>query len=39
MKIFSKALWIGDPKQLANLLNQEIAKAGQVVKDAGIQPE
>lgn len=30
---------IGDSKQLANLLNQEIAKAGKVVKDAGIQPE
>ena len=30
---------IGDSKQLANLLNQEIAKAGKIVKDAGIQPE
>ncbi len=30
---------IGDSKQLAVLLNQEIAKAGKVVKDAGIQPE
>jgi tripartite-type tricarboxylate transporter receptor subunit TctC len=30
---------IGDSKQLATLLNQEIAKAGKVVKDAGIQPE
>jgi tripartite-type tricarboxylate transporter receptor subunit TctC len=30
---------IGDSKQLADLLNQEIAKAGKIVKDAGIQPE
>lgn len=30
---------IGDSKQLADLLNQEIAKAGKIVKDAGIQQE
>ncbi len=30
---------IGGPKQLAELLNKEIARAGKVVKDAGIQPE
>lgn len=30
---------IGDSKQLATLLNEEIAKAGKVVKDAGIQAE
>ena len=30
---------IGESKQLADLLNQEIAKAGKIVKDAGIQPE
>jgi tripartite-type tricarboxylate transporter receptor subunit TctC len=30
---------IGGSKQLAELLNQEIARAGKVVKDAGIQPE
>jgi tripartite-type tricarboxylate transporter receptor subunit TctC len=30
---------IGGSKQLAELLKQEIARAGKVVKDAGIQPE
>ncbi len=30
---------IGGPKELAQLLNAEIARAGKVVKDAGIQPE
>ena len=30
---------IGGPKELAALLDAEIARAGKVVKDAGIQPE
>jgi tripartite-type tricarboxylate transporter receptor subunit TctC len=30
---------MGGPKELAALLDAEIARAGKVVKDAGIQPE